>query len=193
MVTISADAERRLITDLLRPFSVGQQAAAAVADDLVEADLRGHDSHGLARLNMHLDRLRTGSVKAGAVPVIERELPGAIVIDGAATLGPPAMHFAIDEGVRRAKTSGSCTASIREHGYIAYLGRYVERGLDHDCICILVSKSRGNVHPYGGMDAAHHRQQSNRRRAADSGRTRPDRHVHQYGSDGQDPGSAGYR
>ncbi|HVA22860.1 MAG TPA: Ldh family oxidoreductase [Chloroflexota bacterium] len=151
MVVLSADAERCLISDVLTALHVPPAGAASVADDLVEADLRGHDSHGLGRLNMQVDNLRAGRVDAAAQPRLVHEQAGAIVVDGCRALGPPTIDFALDLAAEHAQQHGSCTAAIRNHGYIAYLGRYVERTLERDCICILLGKSKGNVHPWGGL------------------------------------------
>jgi LDH2 family malate/lactate/ureidoglycolate dehydrogenase len=151
MVVLRADAERRLIQDVLRALSVAQEDAAAIAEVLVEADLRGHDSHGLGRLNMQVDMIRGGRVDPAAAPTVERDTGASLVIDANGGLGPPAIFFGLDQAMRRAKQHGSCTTAIRNHGYTAYLGLYVERALEHDCICILLGKSKGNVHPYGGV------------------------------------------
>jgi L-2-hydroxycarboxylate dehydrogenase (NAD+) len=151
MVLLTADLERRLIADILLALHVSVADAAIVADDLVEADLRGHDSHGLGRLNMQVDNLRAGRVDATARPRIVQERASAIVVDGCRALGPPTIDFGVDLAVEHACEHGSCTVAIRNHGYIAYLGRYVERSLAQDCICILLGKSKGNVHPWGGL------------------------------------------
>jgi L-2-hydroxycarboxylate dehydrogenase (NAD+) len=151
MVLLSADAERRLIADVLRAHGASQAEAGIVAEDVVEADLRGHDSHGLARFGTQVSLIRRGRVQPGTQPRIERESPAALAIDCAGAIGPAAMVHGIDEGIERAQTQGSCAVSLRNHGYIAYLGWYVERGLDHDCLCLLVSKGGESVHPYGGV------------------------------------------
>jgi LDH2 family malate/lactate/ureidoglycolate dehydrogenase len=151
MVLLTAEAELRLIGDLLLAAGVSEEDAEMVADDLVEADLRGHDSHGLGRLNMQLDNLRSGRVRPDAEPSIVQNQSGSVVVDADRALGPPAVYFGLNEAVARASEHGSCTVAIRNHGYIAYLGRYVERPLEHDCIAILLGKSRGNVHPWGGV------------------------------------------
>jgi L-2-hydroxycarboxylate dehydrogenase (NAD+) len=151
MVELSAGSERRLIEDVLRALGVPEDARASVADNLVEADLRGHDSHGLGRLNMQVDNLRAGRVDAAAQPKVVHNQPGALVVDGCQALGPPSIDFVLDRAVEKAVENGSCTAAVRNHGYIAYLGHYVERTLERDCVCILLGKSKGNVHPWGGI------------------------------------------
>ena len=151
MILLSAEAERRLIVDVLLALQVSEADAAVVAADLVEADLRGHDSHGLGRLNMQVDNLRAGRVDASAHPQVVQEQPGALIVDGCRALGPPTIAFALDRAAGRAQASGSCTVAVRNHGYVAYLGWYVERALEYNCICVLLGKSKGNVHPWGGL------------------------------------------
>jgi L-2-hydroxycarboxylate dehydrogenase (NAD+) len=151
MILLAAEAERRLIADVLRALGAAAGDAAVVADDLLEADLRGHDSHGLGRLNMQVDNLRAGRVDAAARAEVVHQQPGALIVDGHRALGPPTMAFALDQAAEAAQASGSCTVAVRNHGYIAYLGWYVERTLARDCICVLLGKSKGNVHPWGGL------------------------------------------
>src|SRR5689334_3175386 len=136
MVVLSAVAEGRLISDVLARLLVPPGDAATIADVLVEADLRGHDSHGLSRFNMQVDTLRDGRVDAGAQPAIVSERAASLVVDGRRSLGPPTIAFALDAAIARAEQHGSCTVAIRNHGYIAYVGRYAERGLDRDCLCL---------------------------------------------------------
>lgn len=150
MIVLSAAAERRLMVDLLTRFSATLGEAEVVADVLTEADLRGHESHGLARLNMQVTTLREGSVMGDRQPLLERDEPGALVVDGNRALGPPALSTAIGWAVERAERQGCCSVAVYNHGYTAYAGRYPELGLPRDCVCLLFGKSRGGAHPYGG-------------------------------------------
>lgn len=151
MVHLTAEAERRLIGDLLRAHGASTEEAEIVSEVLLEADLRGHDSHGLARIDMQIERIRGGAVIPGSQPSIERERPASVVVDGNRSLGPACVRFALNEALQRAKQQGSCTVAMHNHGYIAYLGRYVELGLDDDCVCILLARAKSGVHPYGGL------------------------------------------
>ena len=87
---LSAEQERRLIVDALLKLGIRQPDAECTADVLVEADLRGHGSHGLGRLRLVIERIHDGSVDVAGVPTIEHERPAALRINGNRSLGPPA-------------------------------------------------------------------------------------------------------
>lgn len=151
MVVLTAQAERRLVRDAMVAVSATPTEAEAVADNLLEADLRGHDSHGLARLGTQVNPVRGGRVRVGARPFIEREGTAALVMDADRALGPHAMTIAVGEAVRRAERAGSCALALHNYGYTAYVGRYAELAVERDCVAVLMLKSRTAVHPHGGL------------------------------------------
>jgi hypothetical protein len=149
-VLLSAEQERSLIVEALRKLGISQPDATSTADVLVEADLRGHGSHGLGRLRLVIERIQDGSVDPAGVPCIEDERPAALRINGNRSLGPPAVLLGLQEATRRARQQGTCSVAAYNHSYIAYLGRYVERCLEDDCVALLMSHALTVVHPYGG-------------------------------------------
>lgn len=149
-VRLRPEQERRLIVDALLALRVRPADADCTADVLVEADLRGYGSHGLARLPLVTDRIRDGSVDPAGQPEIEQQRPAALRVNGHRSLGPPAVFAALAEATRRAREAGTCSVAAYNHSYIAYLGRYVERCLEDDCIALLMSNALTTVHPYGG-------------------------------------------
>jgi L-2-hydroxycarboxylate dehydrogenase (NAD+) len=150
MPVLGAEQERRMIVDALRALGIRKADAECTADVLVEADLRGHGSHGLGRLPLVVERIRDGSVDPAGSPAIEHEAPAALRVNGQRALGPPTVVMALAEATRRARAQGTCSVAAYNHSYIAYLGRYVERCLDDDCVALLMSHSLTTVHPYGG-------------------------------------------
>ena len=147
---LSAEQERRLIVDALLKLGIRLEHAESTADVLVEADLRGHGSHGLGRLRLVIERIQDGSVDPAGVPCVEDERPAALRVNGNRSLGPPAVVLGLQEATRRARQQGTCSVAAYNHSYIAYLGRYVERCLDEDCVALLMSHALTVVHPYGG-------------------------------------------
>jgi L-2-hydroxycarboxylate dehydrogenase (NAD+) len=149
-VLLSADQERSLIVEALLKLGIRQPDAESTADVLVEADLRGHGSHGLGRLRLVIERIQDGSVDPAGVAAIEDERPAALRINGNRSLGPPAVLLGLQEATRRARQQGTCSMAAYNHSYIAYLGRYVEQCLEQDCVALLMSHALTVVHPYGG-------------------------------------------
>lgn len=93
-------------TRLLMSAKFVKNDARLVADTLVEANLRGVDSHGAARLPHYLRRIRHGSINPQ--PQIKTEVlgPAAARVDGDHGLGQLVMHRATLAAIERAKNAG---------------------------------------------------------------------------------------
>src|SRR5580692_5219712 len=78
-----------------------KEDAAIAASTLLSADLRGIDSHGIARLSGYVRLWETGRINATPLIKIVHETPSTAVVDGDAGLGlvvaPYAMQVAIDK------------------------------------------------------------------------------------------------
>ncbi|MES2186944.1 MAG: Ldh family oxidoreductase [Pseudomonadota bacterium] len=144
-----------LLTDLAaRVFaSTGMPAedAALFADTLVQADLWGHQSHGLLRLGWYYARLRSGAMKA----VTHITLPvdgGAIaVLDGGDGVGQVIAKHAVGEAVARARKHGVGVVSIRNSNHFGTCMYYTRMGAEQDCIMLLMSNAGPNMAPWGGL------------------------------------------
>ena len=69
---VAADRLREFVTGCLRKAGAGEAAAVAMAEHLVEAHLRGVETHGLRRLKPYIERIRAGGVDVDAEPGIDR-------------------------------------------------------------------------------------------------------------------------
>src|SRR6266581_3601213 len=97
----SAEAPRiaaaALATFIKRAFEAAglrSEDADVVADLMVEADLRGSDTHGVIRLPLYLRRLKAGGIKARPDIRIARERPATALVDGDNGIGHLVMRFA---------------------------------------------------------------------------------------------------
>src|SRR6476619_3984133 len=87
MPTFSADTLTRLSQSLFEAAGVPSDEAAIVAHSLVDANLCGHDSHGVMRIPQYIDFLRKGTYKAGVPLTIISETPAVIAADAGWGLG----------------------------------------------------------------------------------------------------------
>ena len=91
--------------------------AALAADTLVQADLWGHQSHGVLRLSWYAARLKAGVCSAVARPDIIIDAGALAVIDGKDAMGQVLTHFAAQEAIRRAKTHGIGAVGLRNSNH----------------------------------------------------------------------------
>jgi ureidoglycolate dehydrogenase (NAD+) len=107
--------------------------AEAIADALVWANLRGHDSHGVVRLPRYIDLIGSGEMDPTARPTFALDTPMRFVLDGKRCAGPVAMRRASAVASERAKAGGLCVGLVRNTTHTGAIGRYAqwiaERGL----------------------------------------------------------------
>jgi L-lactate dehydrogenase len=132
----------------------GMEAAKAevVADVLVEGDLLGHDTHGLAHLPPYLDALTKGEMLGAGEPALLAETPVVQTWNGRKLPGPWLVRQASDWASDAAKTFGMGAVSIQRAGHIGCLAAYLQRIAERGQVLLLFSSdpSTASVAPWGG-------------------------------------------
>ena len=141
-------------TGLLTSAGLNGDKAGAVAAILVEGDLLGHSTHGLALLPSYLGELESGAMRREGDPQVVQDLPAAVTWDGRRLPGPWLVLKALALAAERAKQCGTGTVVIRRSHHIACLAAYLKRATDQGLLMLLsCSDANGaSVAPYGGLD-----------------------------------------
>jgi (2R)-3-sulfolactate dehydrogenase (NADP+) len=95
-----------LVAQCLEKAGASPTMAEATAHALVAAEAAGQSGHGLSRVAMYADHLRSARVNGLAEPRIQHERPSACLIDAQGGLAYTAMAMAVQEALRRAKACG---------------------------------------------------------------------------------------
>ncbi|HEY0968527.1 MAG TPA: Ldh family oxidoreductase [Opitutaceae bacterium] len=137
---------------LLESAGLASDKAAVVAAILVEGDLLGHTTHGLALLPSYLTELETGRMLRAGDPEVLSDAPAALVWDGRRLPGPWLVQQALAAAVPRARELGTSTVVIRRSHHIACLAAYLGPIADQGLMAILTCSdpSTATVAPYGG-------------------------------------------
>ena len=137
---------------LLERAGLEGDKARVVSEILVEGDLLGHTTHGLALLPSYLVELEKGSMTKSGEPGVLADFPAAITWDGRRLPGPWLTVRALELAASRAKQTGTCTVSIRRSHHIACLAAYLKRVTDQGLMVILTCSDPfgSSVAPYGG-------------------------------------------
>ena len=154
---------QRVMPEQLKNFcrSVFRQAGAVpqhaeiLADTLVEANLRGTDTHGVLRLKIYATRIENNIVNTdpSAIKVLS-ETPVTSLIDAADSPGQVAGTLAMDTAIKQAKTSGIGIVGVRNSNNFGAAAYYAMKPLEHDMIGFVCGETGPNLAPYGGIEAA---------------------------------------
>lgn len=148
----SAAALRTFASTLLLRAGLETDKAAAVADVLVEGDLLGHTTHGLALLPSYLAEIEKGAMTKAGQPVVVADFPAAVTWDGQRLPGPWLVLRALELAATRARQQGVATVVIRRSHHIACLAAYLQRVTGQGLMVLLTcSDPNGcSVAPFGG-------------------------------------------
>ncbi|HTV74262.1 MAG TPA: Ldh family oxidoreductase [Candidatus Acidoferrales bacterium] len=151
---LSTEAKlKSFIITTLTTVGVDAGAAKTVADVLVAADMRGIESHGIARLeSYYVSRLRSGKMKAKPNVQVVRETASSIVLDADNGLGHPAGKLAMERVIAKAKEHGSAFGAVRNSNHYGIAGYYAMLALEHDLIGISSTNSVRYGAPTFGRD-----------------------------------------
>jgi ureidoglycolate dehydrogenase (NAD+) len=123
-------AEPELHAFLVRLFAakrVGAGDAACIADVLTWAELRGVETHGLARVAQYLQLIDEGQLDPLASPSLQLDLGAACLVDGHRCAGPVAMLQAVELATERARRFGIGMAVVGRTTHTGAIGCYAER------------------------------------------------------------------
>ncbi len=156
MTTIPHDQLRELATGLFANAGAPTESAHIVADHLVEASLRGLDSHGVIRVLFYLDEIANGRLKPAAPVTVERDRPTTAIVDAHGNFGQVCGARMVAVAVAKARATGlSCVISKHSH-HVGRLGAYTEAIAAEGFVALgtVCSHKAGHyVAPWGGREA----------------------------------------
>ncbi|MFL5339126.1 MAG: Ldh family oxidoreductase [Gemmataceae bacterium] len=155
MPTVSTSELTAFSEALFAAHGVPTDEAAVVAQSLVGANLRGHDSHGVLRIPQYLDAIREGRSRPSARLEILDESPVLLAADAGWGLGQVQAHRLLDRLMPKAKSMGVAAGTLRRCGHTGRLGEYAERVAAGGLALIGMVNSHGSgnrVAPPGGTE-----------------------------------------
>jgi L-2-hydroxycarboxylate dehydrogenase (NAD+) len=117
-------------------MGVSSGDARITADVLVQANLRGIDSHGVARLARYVNGLRDGVMLARPEQKVVVETPTTATLDAGAGLGQPVSYRAMKMAIDKARQYGCGFATVRNSNHYGIAGYYAMMAVEHDMIGI---------------------------------------------------------
>ena len=153
-VNYPVDELREFTFRLFGAAGVPEDDARIVADSLLEANLRGVDTHGVTRLlGIYIKRLRAGIINTDGRIEVERESPSTVLVDGRNCLGAVVAHKTMRLCLEKAALAGSCWAGIHNSNHCGALAYWSIMATGRDMIGLAFTNGPSSMAPWGGAEA----------------------------------------
>ncbi len=153
--TFRADALAAAVRAVVAAAGSQDGEAAQVAANLVEANLRGHDSHGVGMVPRYVDAVLEGGLAVNTHVAIRQDSGALLTLDGRQGYGQVIGQEAMELGAARAKELGVCIVGLAHSHHLGRIGQWAEQCVEHGLVSIHFVNvlSRPIVAPFGGRDA----------------------------------------
>jgi uncharacterized oxidoreductase len=155
MPIVPAETVRSLLTAMFSAAGSEPEEAQAIARHLVDANLTGHDSHGVIRVPIYLNRLRQGGVRCNQHVSTVVDAGALVVLDGNGGFGQVIGEEAMRIGMSKAASLGAAVVALRNSHHLGRIGDWADmcaaQGFASIHFVNIVDSSRG-VAPFGGVD-----------------------------------------
>ena len=153
MIRMEAEKLRQLMETLLLAAGVPGEDSQLAADNLLQADLRGVNTHGALRLPVYLRRLSAGTVTARPKMKVTMERAAVAVLDGDNGLGQISGYKAMKLAIQKAKECGIGSVWVVNGHHFGAGAYYVAMAAAADMIGFTVSNTVPLMAPWGGCQA----------------------------------------
>ena len=149
---ITADELRSLATDIFTKAGCSDEEAERIARRLVSANLTGHDSHGVTRVQRYVQWLRAGVQVAGQDAEIITQTESWAVMDGHFGMGQTVGEQAVQVGIDMALENSVAIVALKHAGHLGRIGDWAEMAAASNLVSIHFVNVRGGalVAPFGG-------------------------------------------
>jgi len=155
MPIVHADRLIRIGKALLRAAGASEEEASAVATGCVNANLAGHDSHGVIAIPTYVDRIKAGHIVPGAKWTVVQESPSTTVIDGHWGFGFHVNAKAMELTIDKARTSNVAACTVFRQSHVGRLAHYPLMAIREGMIGLATAdsgRSPKHVAPFGGRE-----------------------------------------
>ena len=151
-MVVDPAALRHLGAAIYARLGVPEADAALIADSLVQADLWGHQSHGVMRLPWYARRLQSGVMRSVTEPTTVVGAGAVTVIDGCDGIGQVLATQATQRAIDAAKAHGIAAVAVRNSNHFGCAMHYSLMGPPQGCIIIVTTNASASMAPWGGRD-----------------------------------------
>lgn len=137
--------------EIFQKAGVSKEYAEIVADSLIQADLRGVDSHGVVRTDIYLRRIEKDMINPNASIAIEKESDATALINGANHFGSVVGTKALEVALAKAKEKGAAIVGVKGSNHFGTGAYYALKAIQQDMILLVMSNASQTMPPTGGV------------------------------------------
>jgi len=156
MPRLAPERLRAIAADLLEAAGAPRDEAETVARHCIEANLAGHDSHGIIQIPSYIDRIEKGHIVPGAKFEVIQESPTTTVVDAHWGFGYVQTERAVQMTIEKAKTQNVAACTIFRQGHVGRVAAYPLMAAEAGMIGLMTADSGRapkQVAPFGGREA----------------------------------------
>ncbi len=155
MLTFSPEQLHAAASKIFRAAGADEENTKIVVDHLIDANLTGHDSHGVIRIPSYVRAIKQGQLAPAARPAVVRETAAMTLIDAQNTFGQVSALFATDAVVAKAREHGVAVAGTFHGNHIGRVGYYPTRAAAQGVALLVAYGALGrSAVPFGGRSGA---------------------------------------
>ena len=139
MITVTAETMKRQIAEIYRAWGMSEEHIATTVPLMVEADLRGIDSHGIGMVPAYDEYRKQGKVKVQPDIQVVREGPSFLLVDAGHSLGHVPAQLAMSKAIEKCAETGIGFGSVRNSNHFGAAGVYSTMALERGFIGIAVT------------------------------------------------------
>lgn len=129
---------------------VPKENANIIANCLVQADLRGVDTHGINRIPSYMARVREGVLDPKSTPTLHKVTPVVAQVDGHNAFGFLAAHMGMNHAIEMAKEFGVGMVSIKHSNHFGMSAWIVQQAIDAGMMSLVFTNSSPALPAWGG-------------------------------------------
>ncbi len=155
MPRFSADSLRRTCADAFEAVGFARADAERVGHLMVEANLTGHDTHGVRHIPAYVGRVRDGLIDPAGGATVVSETPATAIVDGGRTLGHIAAARGMALAVEKARDSRVAAVAVRNNEHVGRVGAYPEMAAAAGFVGLTFCNAQGrgiSIAPHGGLE-----------------------------------------
>lgn len=151
---LTAEQIGNIVQRILRAAGATETEAERVGLGLANANLVGHDSHGLIRVCQYAEQLRDGTIRSGAKLELVARLGAVEIYDANLGFGQLAAEVTTREGVGKAQEFGVSAVGLRNVSHVGRVGDWAELAAGQGVISFhfVNSPAKPGVSPFGGIE-----------------------------------------